>query len=555
MNKLKVGVIIDNGIDSPLLDHLVFESSKTNKFIVKAIIKQSTPKADSSFYKKVVFLIKSRGIKRFLRDVSFKFLEFVEFKLFKIFTNFSLKKINNLSINNVTSIHVRPIVSKSGFIYKYKKEDLKKISDLDLDILIRGGSGILRGEILDLCKFGILSFHHADSNVNRGGPPAFWEVYNHEPSTGFIIQKLSEELDGGDVLLKGSIGTSLIYSLNYYKLMSKSNIFLSKLLINIAEKKKLPNALPKIPYYGKLYSTPKISQQIIYSYKTIVRAFIKIYDTISQKGMRWSVAYQFTSKWNDVSLRKSKIIRNPPNRFYADPFIISHLNRNICFVEDYCYKKSIGRISAIEITENGYNDLGIVLEEKFHLSFPFIFKVNNVVYMCPETYQSNEIRLYKCTEFPLKWELHKVIMKNVTAMDTIIFKDNNKWWLMTNVDSSPLMHEGSELHLFHSDSFDSDNWQPHQENPVIFSSDKGRNAGFLLSGNSKYRVYQKTGFGIYGRSMGVAQIKKLSQEEYVEQDCFEIKPDFFDNILGTHTFSHSDDLLVFDFVKKEKIGT
>ena len=49
--------------------------------------------------------------------------------------------------------------------------------------------------------------------------------------------------------------------------------------------------------------------------------------------------------------------------------------------------------------------------------------------------------------------------------------------------------------------------------------------------------------------------KKLSQEEYVEQDCFEIKPDFFDNILGTHTFSHSDDLLVFDFVKKEKIGT
>ena len=83
MNKLKVGVIIDNGIDSPLLDHLVFESSKTNKFIVKAIIKQSTPKADSSFYKKVVFLIKSRGIKRFLRDVSFKFLEFVEFKLFK----------------------------------------------------------------------------------------------------------------------------------------------------------------------------------------------------------------------------------------------------------------------------------------------------------------------------------------------------------------------------------------------------------------------------------------------------------------------------------------
>ena len=85
---------------------------------------------------------------------------------------------------------VYPNISKSGFIYKYSKNDLEKIQDENLDVLVRGGSGILRGDILTLCKYGIISFHHGNNDINRGGPPGFWEVYNKEPSTGFIIQNL-----------------------------------------------------------------------------------------------------------------------------------------------------------------------------------------------------------------------------------------------------------------------------------------------------------------------------------------------------------------------------
>ena len=66
----------------------------------------------------------------------------------------------------------------------------------------------LKGEILNICRLGIISFHHGDNNFNRGGPPGFWEVFNREPSTGFIIQRLTEEIDGGDVIFKGKITTS-----------------------------------------------------------------------------------------------------------------------------------------------------------------------------------------------------------------------------------------------------------------------------------------------------------------------------------------------------------
>ena len=72
-------------------------------------------------------------------------------------------------------------------------------------------SGILKGEILKLTKFGVISFHHGDNRFYRGGPSGFWEVFNNELSSGFIIQRLNDELDGGMVLFR---------ELNDYRLLA-----------------------------------------------------------------------------------------------------------------------------------------------------------------------------------------------------------------------------------------------------------------------------------------------------------------------------------------------
>jgi hypothetical protein len=85
------------------------------------------------------------------------------------------------------TIVVKPIVSKSGFVYRFAGEDVDSLKALSLDLMVRCGSGILRGEILRAARFGIISFHHADNRVNRGTPAAFWEVYNREATTGFTI--------------------------------------------------------------------------------------------------------------------------------------------------------------------------------------------------------------------------------------------------------------------------------------------------------------------------------------------------------------------------------
>ena len=42
--------------------------------------------------------------------------------------------------------------------------------------------------------------------------------------------------------------------------------------------------------------------------------------------------------------------------------------------------------------------------------------------MCPETHQKEEIRIYICEKFPYKWKFYKTLIKNINAVDTILFE-------------------------------------------------------------------------------------------------------------------------------------
>ena len=174
--------------------------------------------------------------------------------------------------------------------------------------------------------------------------------------------------------------------------------------------------------------------------------------------------------------------------------------------------------------------------------------------MVPETHQTKDIRIYRCTEFPLKWKLHKILMSDIDAVDTNIFKFNNKYWLFTNLDTSNSSEYSSELHIFYADNIESSEWKPHALNPVIFDSKKARNGGMIYSEKKHtYRVFQKQGFDNYGESIGISRIKTLTENEYEEEIYMNVMPDFFKKISGTHSFSYNSGVLVNDFATNESI--
>ena len=99
---------------------------------------------------------------------------------------------------------IQCVVTRKGKFSEYfAPDDLVRIRQANLDFMLRFGFNIIRGEILEAARYGVWSFHHGDEQKYRGAPPCFWEIYNGEPETGAILQRLTERLDGGIVLKKG----------------------------------------------------------------------------------------------------------------------------------------------------------------------------------------------------------------------------------------------------------------------------------------------------------------------------------------------------------------
>jgi hypothetical protein len=445
------------------------------------------------------------------------------------------------------SVTIKPQIFSSGLVYRYSEEDINKVKRLNLDVLIRCGSGILRGEILHSAQHGIISFHHADNRINRGVPAGFWEVHLRQDLTGFIIQRLTEELDGGDVLVRGSVPTKWFFLFNEAELFKRSNHYLMRLLKQIAETKSLPPAQDSYPYFNKLYKSPSLTESLHYALKLGSISVSKIINAVLKKDYRWGVAFN-QSNWPNLVMWRSIKIQNPPNHYLADPFVVTKNNLDYCFVEDFDFKTKKGCIAVYQLNEKDAHRIGEASVEPFHMSFPYLFEFAGQQYMCPLTFAKKEIRLYRCVDFPLKWELSQVLMENVNAADTILFEKDNVWWLLTNIDPLGIGDFSSELLIFYADNPLSNHWTPHPKNPIPVDPSSVRNGGLLKYKDALYRVSQKQGFNMYGKGFSINKICVLDKQDYVEEKLTSIEANFFSNLAGTHHLHCNGNVWVFDFV-------
>lgn len=449
-------------------------------------------------------------------------------------------------------IHVRPRISKSGFVYRFSEEDLEAIRRERFDLLIRCGSGILRGGILESARLGVLSFHHGDNRINRGGPPGFWEVYHRWSTTGFVIQKLTEELDGGEVLLRGSVPTQGTHLLNCALLYAKSYAHLKSLLGRIAITGELPAAEAHVPYSGKLFVAPRAGEIAAYLGKRAARTLVGHARNALKRRERWGVSF-LRSDWPNAAFWRGRRIDTPPGRFLADPFVATRNGRSCVFVEDYVYRTDKGHISVFELGEGGATELGIALEEDFHLSFPFLFEYRGALFMCPESIGAGQIRLYRCTRFPLEWTLERIVMSDISAADSMLFPHGDRWWLLTNLSPTAPPEHCSELHIFSAPEPLSDSWTPHPLNPVLIDPTCARNAGLLRHGERLVRVCQSQGFESYGASASLMRITRLDPESYAEEPICRLTPQFLRGAHGTHHMHSNGIYSVWDYKRWERV--
>jgi len=324
-----------------------------------------------------------------------------------------------------------------------------------------------------------------------------------------------------------------------------------KILEDLSRNKTLPT-VDKHTISSKIYKAPNAYNLLNYGFMQSLVYFRNSLIRVFSYKVRWNVAFAKFQP-NSFIVSNSIKIQNPAKRFLADPFLCIENNRQICFVEDYFYDEAKGKISAYEIFEDSYLSLGVVLEEKFHLSFPYIFKFEENLYMCPESAQNKDIRIYKCDLFPLKWSLHAVLKTNISAADTMIFSHDERWYMLSNICSSQMGDHNSELHLFSSSHPFNDPWKPASRYPIYFDSRHSRNAGLFEIDGDIFRVNQVHNQASYGTSFEFNRLLKISDSILSEEKYPYKVIDLPKKILGTHHFHVVGNLCVYDYCNYEKI--
>lgn len=92
--------------------------------------------------------------------------------------------------------------NKTGeYTYKIPADIVNKITSQADVVLLLGFNKILRGQILSEPEYGTLSLHWSDIRKYRGRPGCFWQFMNGENTIGVTLQQLTEDLDGGYLIL------------------------------------------------------------------------------------------------------------------------------------------------------------------------------------------------------------------------------------------------------------------------------------------------------------------------------------------------------------------
>jgi hypothetical protein len=247
------------------------------------------------------------------------------------------------------------------------------------------------------------------------------------------------------------------------------------------------------------------------------------------------------------SLWRYKKILPPKDRFYADPHIIYQDGTYYIFIEEFIFGSDKGFISVITMDEKGnYSQPVPVLQRPYHLSYPFVFKHENDYYMVPETQANRTIELYKCVEFPHRWEFQMNLMEDIRAGDATLHYQGNKWWLFAAVTETRGASLADELHIFSSEQLNSAEWQPHPRNPVVSDCRNARPAGKLfIEGDRLYRPAQNSSYH-YGYGFNLNEIATLTDSEYAEVTVSKAEPNWDPRIIGTHTFSRTGSLHFID---------
>lgn len=432
---------------------------------------------------------------------------------------------------DVASIGCR-VERRGKFSEHFREEDLAEIRRHDLDFILRFSFGIIRGQILQAARLGVWSFHHGDEQLYRGGPAAFWELYNGDCVTGSILQRLTKRLDAGVVLHRGFFRTSLdSYVRSLDTVLFGSAAWPARVCEAVLAGADAAPAAKLSATKAPIFRSPTNGQFLVFLAKEVWRYLVRKRRSFLS-DMQWNVGIVEAPIHSFLQRRPGPVkwLPEPPrrSRFLADPFAATDDGRFYVLLEDFDYRLGQGAIAGIEIAGDGEpSEPRQVLDVGVHASYPCLVHTDDGWYCVPETHQAGEIALYKASEFPWRWERCGTLIEDVAALDPTVFFFQNRWWLLcSQVEEAPGFAAGNadvKLYGWWAESLTGP-WHPHVLNPLKTDVRSSRPAGTPFQHEGElYRPAQDVSLG-YGSRVVLNRVVELSPTRFEERTVGVVEP-------------------------------
>ena len=264
----------------------------------------------------------------------------------------------------------------------------------------------------------------------------------------------------------------------------------------------------------------------------------------------WRVGWRFVDDggvWDrgDLSGPAWNIVPDPRIRFLADPFPVTRDGRTFVFVEELDHRVGKGFISAIEFGAAGpVGPARPILEERWHLSYPFLIEHDGSLWMIPESMGNRDVAIYKCVAFPDRWERFATLLSDVELSDATITRHNGMYYLFGALWDGAGGYSDT-LAIYYSTSLFGP-WRPHAGNPVLVDRSTARPAGNFVNRDGRlWRPAQDCAAG-YGSGLVLAEVVDLSPSSFRQTVHKTLKPGQFWSGQKLHTLNRSGRLEVID---------
>ena len=276
-----------------------------------------------------------------------------------------------------------------------------------------------------------------------------------------------------------------------------------------------PRILPQLAYSVANSGRPRPAGYVLRGLATSIAK--EIY-RLCCYAPHWQVGWRYSQTTNvlqsgDLSGPRWNVLGDPGHRFYADPFPVEWQGRTFAFFEDLDHRVGKGVISAIEFDGTGpVGEAMPVLEEPWHLSYPFLIKDGDDLWMIPESSEHRDVALYRCLRFPDRWERHCTLLSGLELADVTITLHNGLNYLFGAWRDGTGGYSDT-LSIFYAESLFGP-WLPHASNPVLMDRASARPAGNFVRMNGRlWRPVQDCTNG-YGAALGLAEILELSPSTF-----------------------------------------